>query len=90
MRMTTLISMTALAMIAASPALAQDAMAKDSMAGDAMKKDGMMSSDSKMKMSMADKKKMTACKGMSHDMMMKDAGCMKMMKMHPAMMKKSG
>jgi Spy/CpxP family protein refolding chaperone len=40
-----------------------------------------------MKMSMAQKKMMTKCKSMSHDMMMKSNGCMKMMKMHPDMMK---
>lgn len=53
---------------------------------DTMKKDGMMSEDSKMKMSAADKKMMAKCKGMSHAMMMKNKGCMKMMKMHPDMM----
>jgi type IV secretory pathway TrbL component len=74
--------MCAAAMIAGAlgaPAYAQ--MSNDSM----MKKDGMMSS--KMKMSASDKKMMTKCSGMSHDMMMKDKGCMKMMKMHPDMMK---
>ena len=51
-----------------------------------MKKDGMMSGDH-MKMSMKNKKMMTKCQGMSHDMMMKNKSCMKMMKMHPDMMK---
>lgn len=40
-----------------------------------------------MKMSMAQKKMMTKCKAMSNEMMMKNKGCMKMMKMHPEMMK---
>ena len=74
--------MCAAAMLAGAigaPAFAQ--MSNDSM----MKKDGM--SGSHMKMSAADKKMMTKCSGMSHDMMMKDKGCMKMMKMHPDMMK---
>ena len=75
--------MCAAAMIAGAigaPAFAQ--MSNDSM----MKKDGMMSSGSHMKMSMKDKKMMTKCQGMGHDMMMKNAGCTKMMKMHPDMM----
>ena len=74
--------MCAAAMLAgAAPAFAQ--MSNDAM----MKKDGMMSSGSHMKMSMKDKKMTAKCQGMSHDMMMKNAGCMKMMKMHPDMMK---
>ena len=40
-----------------------------------------------MKMSMAQKRMMTKCNAMSHDMMMKNKSCMKMMKMHPDMMK---
>ena len=56
---------------AAVPAVAQDAM----MAHGAMK------------MSAADQKKMDACGAMSHDKMMKNAGCKKLMKMHPDMMK---
>ena len=75
--------MCAAAMIAGAigaPAFAQ-------MSNDSMKKDGMMSSDPHMKMSMKNKKMMAKCNGMSHDMMMKNAGCMKMMKMHPDMMK---
>ena len=48
---------------------------------------GMMSSGDHMKMSAKDKKMMTKCQGMSHDAMMKNAGCKKMMKMHPDMMK---
>lgn len=63
-----------------APVLAQDSN------GAMMKKDGMMSSGSGMKMSMSDKKMMKKCNGMSHDMMMKSKGCMKMMKMHPDMM----
>ena len=37
-------------------------------------------------MSKADMATMKRCQAMSHDMMMKDAKCMKMMKMHPDMM----
>ncbi len=40
-----------------------------------------------MKMSMADKKMMAKCNAMTHEMMMKNKSCMKMMKMHPDMMK---
>lgn len=40
-----------------------------------------------MKMSMADKKMMTKCKAMTNAMMKKSKSCMKMMKMHPDMMK---
>lgn len=53
----------------------------------AMKKDAMMSSGGNMKMSMKDKRMMTKCNAMSHDMMMKNKSCAKMMKMHPDMMK---
>ena len=49
----------------------------------AMGNGAMMSSDH---MSMADKKMMKKCGAMSHDMMMKNKRCMKMMKMHPGMM----
>ena len=76
--------MCAAAMLAGTigaPAFAQ--MSNDAM----MKKDGMKSSGSHTKMSTKDKKMMTKCNGMSHEMMMKNAGCMKMMKMHPDMMK---
>jgi hypothetical protein len=39
------------------------------------------------KMSAKHMKKMKSCQAMDHDMMMKNKGCMKMMKMHPDMMK---
>ena len=42
------------------------------------------------KMSAKHMKKMRSCKAMDHDMMMKNRGCMKMMKMHPDMMKDDG
>ena len=64
----------------AVPALAQDAMMKSGQA----------------KMSTADTKKMKSCQAMSRDKMMKNAGCARMMKMHPdtmgsdAMMKSDG
>ena len=57
--------------VAAVPAVAQDSMM----------------AHGQMKMSAADHKKMDACGAMSHDKMMKNAGCKKMMKMHPDMMK---
>ncbi len=76
MRMMTLITISVLAITAAAPAVAQNAMMKDE-----------IKSDSMMKMSKADMEKMKSCKAMSHKMMMKDAGCVKMMKMHPDMMK---
>lgn len=77
--MKTVTMMCAAAMLAVTfgaPAYAQDAM----------KKDTMMSSGSPMKMSKADQRKMASCQAMSYAMMMKNKGCMKMMKMHPDMM----
>ena len=76
MRIITSISLCAMALGAATPALAQDAMMKDG-----AKPHG------EMKMSDAEMKKMKACNAMSHEMMMKDSDCVKMMKMHPDMMK---
>jgi hypothetical protein len=76
MRIITLLAISALSVTATAPAFAQDAMMKDS-----------MKSDSMMKMSKMDTKKMNHCNAMSHDMMMKNARCKKMMKMHPDMMK---
>ncbi len=76
MRIATLLAMSALSLAVAAPAVAQDAMMKDG-----------MKSGSMMKMSAADTKKMKACNAMSYDKMMKNAGCAKMMKMHPDMMK---
>ena len=70
MRITTLLVMSALSLAAAAPAVAQNAMMKDG-----------MKSGSMMKMSAANTKKMKACNAMSHDKMMKNAGCAKMMKM---------
>lgn len=77
MRISTSIALTAMSIAAAAPALAADPM---------MKKDN-MSSGSMMQMSAADTKKMKMCNAMPHDKMMKNAGCVKMMKMHPDMMK---
>lgn len=76
MRITTLIAVSALSFAAAAPAVAQDAMMKDG-----------MKSGSMMKMSAADTRKMKACNAMSHEKMMKNAGCARMMKAHPDMMK---
>ncbi len=76
MRILTLVAISAMSIAAATPALAQDAMMK-----------GGMKSDKMMKMSDTDTKKMKMCQAMPHDKMMKNAGCMKMMKMHPDMMK---
>jgi hypothetical protein len=52
---------------------------------------GMSSGDamSTSKMSKADMATMKRCQAMSHDVMMKDSKCMKMMKMHPEMMNNS-
>ena len=80
MRILTLIAVSALALSAAVPAFAQDAMASH----DQMKS-GMQSGS--MKMSASSMRKMKSCNAMSHDDMMKNAGCAKMMKMHPDMMK---
>ena len=77
MRTTTMILLSVLSLTgAAAPAFAQDAMAS-----------GQMKSGSMMKMSAADTRKMKACNAMSHDKMMKNPGCAKMMKAHPDMMK---
>lgn len=87
MRTFALIAFSALALSAAVPAFAQDAMAShDQMAAhDSMKSDSMKSGS--MKMSAGSMRKMKTCNAMSHDAMMKNAGCAKMMKMHPDMMK---
>ena len=63
----------ALLLLAGGSALAQGAMTSH---------DSMMSGMSKHDMMM-----MQHCQGMSHDAMMKSHSCMKMMKMHPDMMK---
>ena len=63
-----------LASVVAAPALAQMAS-------------GSMMSGDHMKMSKMDQKKMAKCNAMSHEKMMKNASCTKMMKMHPDMMK---
>lgn len=42
------------------------------------------------KMSAKHMKMMQSCKAMDHEMMMKNKGCMKMMKKHPDMMKDDG
>ncbi len=55
----------------------------DSMAKDNMSPAPMHMSKSKMAM-------MNKCKAMSHDAMMKNKGCMAMMKAHPDMMKNDG
>lgn len=68
-------AITLIAMSALSIAAAAPALAQ-----------GMMNKG-EMKMSAAETKKMKACNAMSHDKMMKNAGCVKMMKMHPDMMK---
>ena len=82
MRAFTLLGLCAVSLSAAAPAFAQDAMAShDNMAShDQMASGG-------MKMSAADMRKMKSCNAMSHDAMMKNAGCAKMMKAHPDMMK---
>ncbi len=53
-------------------------------AGATAKDDGMH------KMSARHMKMMKSCQTMSHDLMMKNKGCMKMMKMHPDMMNADG
>ncbi len=79
MRILNLLAASALSLALAAPALAQDAMSS-----------GAMSSGSSKPMSAMQMKKMTKCKAMSHDMMMKNSSCMKMMKMHPDMMSGDG
>jgi hypothetical protein len=77
MRILTLLTVSALSLATAAPVMAQDAMMKDNMASTAH-------------MTMSQKHMMKKCNAMSHDMMMKNAGCMKMMKMHPEMMSGDG
>lgn len=79
MRILTLVAISTLSIAAVTPALSQGAMMQ-----------GGMKSDKMMKMSAADTKMMKKCQAMSHDKMMKNAGCMKMSKMHPDMMKADG
>lgn len=79
MRYFSAIALVALSLSTTAPAFAQDAMMKDG-----------MKSGSMMKMSAADTRKMNACNAMSHDKMMKNAGCKTMMKAHPDMMKHDG
>lgn len=62
----------------AGPALGQTPMAPDTK----------MAAPAPMKLSDADKKFWTNCKVMSHEAMMKDAGCARIMKAHPEAMKK--
>lgn len=81
MRITALLALSVLSLAASAPAVAQDAM---------MKSGSMMHSGSMMKMSKADTKKMKMCSAMSHDRMMKNHSCAKMMKMHSDMMKHDG
>ena len=76
MRIALLIAVSTLS-VAAVPAIAQDAMASHDQ----------MTPGSMMKMSAADTHKMASCNAMSHDKMMKNAGCAKLMKAHPDMMK---
>jgi hypothetical protein len=76
-----MIALSALALGAAMPAIAQDAMASH----DQMSSHDSMSAGKKM--SAGDMKKMKACSAMSHDAAMKNAGCTKLMKDHPGMMK---
>ena len=75
MRIFILFAATALSVGFYAPAIAQQAMKHDH-----------MSSGSSMHMWHKHMKTMHKCKAMSHDMMMKNAGCKKMMKMHPDMM----
>ena len=58
-------------------------------AGSAFAADDAMKSDA-MKMSAHDSKMMKSCQAMTHDAMMKSHACMKVMKMHPDMMKSDG
>ncbi|WP_419825168.1 hypothetical protein [Sphingomonas sp.] len=82
MRAVTMLGLCALSLSAAAPAFAQDAMASH----DQMSAHDHMASGG-MKMSAADTRKMKSCNAMSHDTMMKNAGCAKIMKVHPEMMK---
>lgn len=76
------LALTALTVTFAAPAVAQNAMSSPSKMGT----HDQMSSDA-MKMSAADTRKMKSCNAMSREAMMKDAGCAKLMKAHPDMMK---
>lgn len=58
--------------------------------GAALAQGSMMKDDHMMKMSAKDTKMMKSCQAMDHDAMMKNKGCMKMMKDHPDMMKSDG
>ena len=58
--------------------------------GAAYAQDSMTHNDMTNGMSKHDMMMMKKCQGMDHDMMMKNKGCMKMMKMHPDMMSDGG
>ncbi len=73
-------------MIFSAAALAALAMTAPATAQSGNSGDHMMAADH-MKMSSADMHKMQACQKMSHDAMMKDAGCAALAKAHPDMMK---
>lgn len=80
MRIFTLLAISALSIAAATPALAQGAMANDGMMKDSMH------AQPAMHMSAADTRRMRSCQAMSHDRMMRNPGCARMMRMHPDMM----
>lgn len=76
MRILTLLAISAMSLAASAPAVAQGAMAQGGMAKGSMSH-----------MSAADARMMNSCKAMSHEAMMKNRNCARMMRMHPDMMK---
>lgn len=73
---TSLLIVSVMSLVAGTPAFAQDAMAPH----------GAMAPSGAMKTSRATERKIKACNAMSHDAMMKNSGCAKVMKAHPDMM----
>ncbi len=73
---TSFLFLSALSLAVGAPAFAQDAMAPQN-----------QMSSSAMKPSPKLQRKAKACNAMSHDAMMKNAGCARLMAAHPDMMK---
>lgn len=76
MRIFTILAISAMSLAASAPAMAQGAMAKEGAMHGGMPR-----------MSAADTRMMNNCKAMSHERMMRNRGCARMMRMHPDMMK---
>ena len=75
MRTPALLAISALSLIVSAPVFAGDPMMKDGMHTDAM-----------AHMSAADTRRIQRCNAMTHDRMMHNRTCVRLMQMHPDMM----